>query len=462
LHELYTKTVGQKSWYTEKAPGLVALLGASLAAERTWSLVNKGLAGGASRLRARQARQIAGGMRPTGCGVSIFLQKYLFAAESLKGFPAFAQKRVMEIGGLAVFLGWSAVLNPPVKRAWEAGTLDFELAKSRGEMLALLTRYRKAPTPTLQKIIEVKLKTNAALWDDYRRRRMAPAEELMSLHAAELTAFDQAVNKPFTYYSWFLTGFDPADPTWKNIVELYFPWAKNLRYERGKMPGGIQKEVDRYLHTFFCGEDPAKSFSDALNVHGVPVPFRMSAQVGNYRAVAKIDPALCKLPPAELEKEFTKKDGPDKKDYQPDLRRSHVTLRLRAHDARQKKLDFYENEITDRLTKVLKAQGKMPIYQLPTGVMSSFEAEMKDLAFLATLAKGTDLSKTIASAAAHQQKKAESAQQLLTYVETPPGKRELPDTMEFDEVVNASNDSGSEEDEGWQSIVRYFNGYLLH
>ena len=399
LKKLFAETFGNKEWALDKIPSIASLLAAAGLSHATSS---------ALRLAATKSRAKIPLLRPRvkSCR-ELFLRTA--AGMPLSDPPGFFLRRGERMLDLLIFLGWAGVLDSPISDLWDSSKISRKLSKSRLQLTKELEDYIANPSPEKMTLFVKTLKERASLHDRKRHHKMLSVEAVRNRHLDEMTRFDQAVAKPYSFYQWFLSGFNENHPTWQSIQTLW--------YSDKTKPSDIKKEIEKHLRGFFCGKDPSHSFRKPVDLHGVPVPGRFNISVEPFQVIS--NPDMCRKSHDDLKRAIV--TGNTNGEYKIELIKAHAKLLEATHPMRMERLHFYENLIEKELRAVLSE---------PDGVLTSFEAELIELWEIMDKAKSTDLTDIqdeVDKFIRQTNKKQESARELLAYMETPTAKRAMPE-----------------------------------
>ena len=409
-HALWASTVENKQWYEDHVPSLGSMVGGAMLSGASWKVGAAGMNKLSTKVNGLAEERNS---RVLGC-VAAGLRK-------LQAIPPWPLK----VAQIISFMSFQKLLDSPVNQGWQKITLDSDLKKSRAE----LTQDVSTMDP---KALEQILAGNAQLWDDYRRKKMHPAEEIMARHVGNLNEFDQAINKPYLFYTWFMDGLRPESDAFAHLKEFY--------YGPNTTPEKIKGDSEKYLRGFFCGPDADHAFHDSEDLHGIPIPFEMSVSVDPFRVAAKADPVTCQMNFEQLKGELKKKD------YQEEMRETYANFQVAVNKPRIAKVRFYESRIQTPVIQILRQ-----------GVLPGFDSELADLTALKSRASGTPAVQAVNKAIDELKHKQEAAKDLLTYMETPADKRVAPpETLES--LLGAIDPSADNET---SKVTRYFGGYII-
>ncbi len=410
--QLMGETFKSGDWYSGKVPTAAALIAASAAAEASSYI-------GAKAWYAFQDRKA----EKKNCS------ELMAGLVVEKAAPGFWRKRSSEVGGVLLFLGWSALLHPPAEAAWYAITEDKKLKDMRQQILSK-RKFKKEELAEL-------LSANAKLWDHARRNEMKVAQELMSLHAQEIKNFDNTVKKPGMFYTWFASGMK-KDANWEAIRDTF--------YKSYTEPEDIKADIAKYVRSFFCGTNPkgTKTYQNSKSAHGIPIPWNMYEKTSAYFVEDYRKKALCapNTSPERFQVELKKKD------YQGQVRTVKSEFLARTTNDRQDKIDFYEKRIVN--------EGKI-VKTLKNKVLPKFEEQENDLKALREAQQNPIAIKMISDELDQLAEKKKAATDLLRYMRTPANKREAP---EIDIAAMLGILDPKKESE-WKKEVRYYKSYVI-
>ncbi len=445
---IWNKSFGNEKWWKEKVPEISSLIGSALASQVTVSAFSMASDKALKKLAPRIGTGIASETAPSRlrCSTSQFLQAIIKGAGISGRVPRALHKGSAEVANLLVFMGYEGLLHPVADRAWNYLVLEPELKKNREKLL----RDRPAPVPRkvpyaeLEKIqkealadLESELKENAGLWEESRRRKMKPVEELMGIHAKDLGEFDKEVSKAHAFYGWLMNGAgNPKDSSWESIRDTY--------YTDRTTRSDIEKDSKKYLRAFFTGAEPSQAFRDSEDIHGLPIPGKMSIEVKPFRATSKVDPNAKNLSDDQLMKKIKSQD------YSREEANAYANLEVAAHPIRVNRLLDYEKRQEKEILAILTST-KTP------GVLESIQVQIAELEILKKKVKSPEKQAIIQKNIVQTQQQQQAIQTLIEYYRTPEANRETPD-LDISSLINSMDPNNQEE---WLKAVNYYKSFIL-
>lgn len=445
---IYQKTFGDPLWWREKSPEVAALISSALASQITVAGFNLTAEKALKQLTRASTGGIAAETEPSRlkCGAVQFLQKIVLGTNIKGKIPKFAHSSAAEIAQLMIFMGYDGLLHPVADKLWDQAVLTPELQHNRKTLLRDRTQLamRRAPIGEVaeakasdQKQFEDELTQSSKLWESSRKRQMKPVDEIMALHSKELQEFDQSTGKAHAFYQWLMNGAGkPKDKSWESLRDAFY----NDRTSKEE----IEKDAHAYLKSFFQGADPKSALTDRLDLHGIPVPGRASAEVTPYRATSARQPMDKDQSYAHLLHKLQAKD------YSSEEKTAFADLTVAVQAARYNRIMDYEAREEKLLLQTLTSKIK-------PGVLESIQTEISDLEKLKL--KLHELSKIdqVTTKITQLNQEALAVKNLIKYYQTPVDKREE-QTDNINDLINALDPNSQAE---WLQAVNYYQHFIL-
>ena len=429
IQSMWNKTGGSTGWWQEKAPDIAALIGSAALSNAVAPTLKKGLDQGTRKLVETLTPKIA--MNPEEaslpyrlrCGAAQTLRK-LILGEGATGISRTAHNQLGGLGQLLVFMGAQKLLTPAADWLWDASALNPMLNSSRKKLMA--------------KPDEETLKRNATLWEQYRSRNLKPVAELMDIHAQDVAEFDKKVGKPNLYYAWLIDGAPDQGDSWDNLRKAY--------YSENTKPADIKKETHQYLQAFFSGVDPKDALQDSKDIHGIPIPWRMSAKVVPFYVKNDLGYDSRDKSDAEILQELKKNQF----DYQQAKNRAFADFEEKVVPFRDKKIHFYENAQRSKLLEALTQKNK-------NGILESIQTEINELSQVKDKTQDPKVKALIDEKISQIKQEQEAAQGSVNYFSAPQGQGQLPD-FNLNAMIQGLDPDHQED---WVKAVNIYKGLII-
>lgn len=432
LQGIYGKTFGNKDWYSDKAPDLMAML--------TAAFLSNSITTGAKF--ARQKISAIGNK-----GSCSLLYRILNP-----NLPKIVRYFGDNLAGTGLFLGMNALTQPGANWLWQIITLDRKLAKSRESLTGLVEQYKENPTSKNQTRVKNAVEENRKLWDSYQQIQMSDVAALNAVHRNDLVNLEKTLNKANFFYTWLFHGasIDENDPDFQAIRDTF--------YGAETPASQILKDGQNYAKSFFCGPMTPEAFHDSVDLHGIPVPGRFDISVEPYRVVPNLEKKICSLSSQQLIQKIQTNDLALQKIYHDGINDTNAKIQVMGEQARFRQIDLYEASVEHKITGVL-SDGQEREFHLPRGIIPSLETELADLNQWKNKVAGTPLAGDLEKNILGTQEIQKAANNLLAYFQKTKAEREAMGNDENSPSVQGSTDASP--NDPYEKSASYFQSFIL-
>lgn len=435
--KLLAKTFLNKEWYTEKVPALTSMILAGLASQIPASTFKWTLKSGSSKLKSLRASRTGRPSRALNCLIAALDRAIsIINAEGWNGVPQFLHNKTSAFFGLLSFMALNSLFHDPVDRAWQAITLDRELASTRKALPKAAKYYELNQSDENAKEFLTLLNKNISLWDAHRRKELSDVESTMAIHTKALQEFEKSIGKPSAFYAWFVNGFKEDEANWGAIAETFYsPWTK---------PEDVKDEIAKYLNGFFCGPEPSDTFRESKHLHGIPVPGKMNIKIDSFRVFPEKRQDLCGKGPDEL-KAAIRKDN-----FGSFAREAEINFRMAARPFRFKRIETYDNAVDADIVKSLESE-----------ILPTIDTQLDELGKIKSQLNKTAIARDVAKKVDTLRLERETIKSLLRYFKTPPSERKIPEAFLEDSAFDMLNALDPSQDKDHVNAIKHYERFIL-